>query len=197
MYKNFRTAALVIAFAVTLFLQNAVAQESTFELDSAKSRVEYTVSTTLHTVHGTFQVKSGIVHFNPSTGVASGLVLVDATSGDSGNESRDKKMHKEVLESAKFSEISFVPTRVTGTLAGDSSTLQVEGTFRLHGSDHPIKASIPVQVNGNQLTADCKFVVPYVAWGLKNPGNFVLHVSDKVEVTVVASGHLTQAVAQR
>jgi polyisoprenoid-binding protein YceI len=129
--------------------------------------------------------------------VASGLVLVDATSGDSGNESRDKKMHKEVLESAKFSEISFVPTRVTGTLAGDSSTLQVEGTFRLHGSDHPIKASIPVQVNGNQLTADCKFVVPYVAWGLKNPGNFVLHVSDKVDVTVVASGHLTQAVAQR
>jgi len=106
-------------------------------------------------------------------------------------------MHKQVLESAKFPDISFVPTKVTGTIAGDSSTIQVEGTFRLHGSDHPIKASIPIEVHGNQLTANCTFVVPYVEWGLKNPGNFVLHVSDKVDVTVVASGHLTQSVAQR
>jgi len=197
MHKKLRIAALVIGFAVSLWVPLVVAQDNTFELDPAKSRVEYTVSTTLHNVHGTFQVKSGTVHFNPSTGVASGLVLVDATSGDSGNESRDKKMHKEILESQKFSEMSFVPTKVTGAIAGDSSTLEIEGTFRLHGSDHSIKASIPVQVNGNLLTADCKFVVPYVEWGLKNPGNFLLHVSDKVDVSVVASGHLTQAVAQR
>jgi len=197
MHKNFRVAALWLGIAVLLCTGRVVAQESTFELDPAKSRVEYSVSSTLHTVHGTFQVKSGTVHFNPSTGAASGLVLVDATSGDSGNDSRDKKMHKQVLESAKFPDISFVPTKVTGTIAGDSSTIQVEGTFRLHGSDHPIKASIPIEVHGNQLTANCTFAVPYVEWGLKNPGNFVLHVSDKVDVTVVASGHLTQSVAQR
>src|SRR5438067_9967408 len=184
MHKNLRNAALVIGFAVSLCVAQLVAQENTFELDPAQSRVEYTVSTTLHTVHANFQMSSGTVHFNPTTGVASGLVLVDATSGDSGNESRDKKMHKEVLESAKFSEISFVPTKVTGAIAGESSTLHIEGTFRLHGSDHPIKASIPVQVKGNQLTANCEFAVPYVAWGLKNPGNLLLHVSDKVDVTV-------------
>ncbi|HZQ71215.1 MAG TPA: YceI family protein [Terriglobales bacterium] len=176
---------------------HVVAQESTFELDPAKSQIEYSVSSTLHTVYGKFQIKSGTVHFNPGTGVASGLILVDATSGNSGNEGRDRKMHKEVLESDKFPDITFIPTKVTGQVSpeGDSS-VQVEGTFRLHGSDHPISVAIPLHVNQGLVTANYRVVVPYVAWGLKNPSNFFLRVSDKVDVNVVAVGHLTQSVAQ-
>ena len=44
----------------------------------------------------------GSLQVDPATGKASGEIVVDATSGKSDNDGRDKKMHKDVLESAKF-----------------------------------------------------------------------------------------------
>jgi polyisoprenoid-binding protein YceI len=198
MHKKLKMSALLVGLAITVVWQQALAQESTFELDPAKTQIEFVLPTTLHTVHGTFHVKSGTVHFNPSTGAASGLVLVDATSGESGSEGRDRRMHKDILESDKFPEITFVPTKVVGQLAAQGdSTLQIEGTFRLHGSDHPLNVAIPVHISDGAVSANYHFVVPYVEWGLKNPSKFMLRVNDKVDFNVEATGHLTQAVAAR
>jgi len=55
---------------------------------------------------------------------------------------------------------------------------------------------LPVRVNGNNLEAQTHILIPYVAWGLKNPSSFVLHVNDKVEITVTAAGHLRPAHSQ-
>ena len=93
----------------------ALAQETVFQLDPAKTEVAFTLTDPLHTVHGTFKLKSGTIRFNPTTGEAGGKVVVDATSGASGNGSRDRKMHKEVLESPKYSEITLTPVRFKGT----------------------------------------------------------------------------------
>ena len=71
----------------------------TLELDPANTKVEFTLPDVLHTVHGTFAMKSGLIHFNPSSGSASGFVLVDVKSGQSGNSTRDRKMHKDILQS--------------------------------------------------------------------------------------------------
>ena len=165
------------------------AQEMTLELDPANSRIEFTVAATLHTVHGTFALKHGTVHFNPSNGAASGLVVVDATSGDSGNSGRDHKMHAEILESQRYPEITFTPTKMSGRfeLQGDSD-VRVEGILRLHGGDHVITLTLPVQTKENRLSARTHIVIPYVEWGLKNPSTFLLHVSDKVEVDVTGVG---------
>jgi polyisoprenoid-binding protein YceI len=172
------------------------AQEMTVELDPAKTRIEFTLGANLHSVHGTFTLKSGTIQFNPSTGSASGMVVVNATTGDSGNQGRDRKMHKEILESERYPEITFAPSKVSGKLEleGDS-TVQVDGTFRLHGAEHPVTLTLPVQAKGDSLTARTHMVVPYVAWGLKNPSTFLLRVSDKVEVDITAVGRvlLTQA----
>jgi hypothetical protein len=35
-----------------------------------------------------------------------------------------------------------------------------------------------------------KFIVPYVQWGMKDPSNFLLKVSDKVELDLTAFGHI-------
>ena len=173
------------------------AQEMTLDLDPASTKINFTLDATLHTVHGSFKLKSGAIHFNPTTGAASGQIVVDATSGDSGNDGRDRKMHKVVLESAKYPNITFTPTKVTAALLPDGdSTVQVEGTFQLHGTDHPIKASVPVHVHESTLQARTSFVVPYASWGLKNPSTFVLHVSDKVDIEIIASGRLTPSGAQ-
>lgn len=169
------------------------AQEMTLDVDPAASSIHFSLSASLHTVHGSFQVKSGSIHFDPATGAASGVITADATSGDTGNKSRDHKMHTQVIESQKYPEIAFTPSKVSGSVAMQgNSTVQVEGTFRLHGDDHPMVLTVPVQISGNTVTASTRFIIPYVAWGLKNPSTFLLHVSDKVEVEVTVMGHINK-----
>jgi len=38
-----------------------------------------------------------------------------------------------------------------------------------------------------------KFIIPFVEWGMQNPSNFLLKVSDKVEIDFVAIGHVSGA----
>ncbi len=81
--------------------------------------------------------KHGDIRYDPATGKASGEIVFDATSGKTGNDCRDKKMHKDVIESGRFSEIAFRPDRADGTLAASGdSTLQVHGMFSIHGAEH-------------------------------------------------------------
>ena len=96
-----RFALLTAACAVL------IAQSTSVELDPAKSEVEYRVATTLHTVHGTFQLKRGSMQFDEATGKASGELVVDAASGSSGGGARDKRMNKEILETDHYPEIVF------------------------------------------------------------------------------------------
>jgi polyisoprenoid-binding protein YceI len=167
------------------------AQEMTLELDPANTRIDFTLAATLHTVHGSFALKSGTIHFNPQTGSASGLVLVDATSASSGSDGRDHKMHKDVLESQRYPEISFTPTKFSGKFEGQGeSNVSIEGVFRLHGAEHPIVLILPAQATGNTVSAKVHVVIPYVAWGLKNPSTFLLHVGDTVEVDITSTGRL-------
>ncbi len=185
-------AMMLLSAILSAVTVNLHAQEMTFQLDPAGTKVEISLGASLHTVHGAFQTKSGTIHFNPSTGAASGLVVVDATSGDTGNDGRDRKMHREILRSQQYPEVTFTPSRVVGTLPSQGgSTVQVEGVLRLLGQDHPIVVSVPVQTSADTVTANTQFVVPYIAWGLKNPSTFLLRVSDKVTVHVTATGRLT------
>jgi len=63
-----RAAAFsLLAFAVAM-VPGTRAQETVVTLDPAQTKVEITVDSTLHLVHGTFQLKRGTIHFDPATG---------------------------------------------------------------------------------------------------------------------------------
>jgi polyisoprenoid-binding protein YceI len=172
-------------------------QELTLELDPAQTAISFTLGDVLHTVHGSFKLKSGIIRFNPATGAADGLVVVDVTSGDTGSKGRDRKMHKEILESAKYPEATFMPTKVSGPSAlSDKQTFQVSGIFNLHGTDHSVTLTFPITLNGTLLATRTHMVIPYVAWGLKNPSTFILRVSDKSDLDIDATGLLLQTSAR-
>jgi len=167
----------------------AQSQELRFQFDPSKTTIAFTLGDVLHTVHGSFQLKSGDVEYKVATKAVSGNLIVDATSGQSGNHSRDHKMHKEILESVRYPVISFRPDRVDGNVASlGSSTIQVHGIFSIHGSDHELTMPVKVEVFPDHWTADSHFTVPYVKWGMKNPSTFVLRVSESVEIDVHASG---------
>jgi len=199
-----RVAILWVAGVCALALGPGLrAQEAVFNLDPATAKVEFTLSATMHTVHGTFKLKSGVIRFDPATGKASGAVIVDATSGDTDNSSRDRKMHADILESAKFPEITFTPAQVSGapdlkSISQSSpkpgSQVQVSGVFRLHGQDHPMILTFSLQPGAQgSLEASTQFVVPYIQWGLKSPNTFFLHVGDTIDVDVHATARPASA----
>ena len=178
------TAAVLCAAAAPV-----LSQEIVLELDPARSTVQFKLDATLHTVHGGFKLRRGTVRFDPSTGKISGEVVVDAASGESGNEGRDRRMHRSVLESARYPEITFTPDRVEGTVAPQGvSEVRVHGVFRIHGAAHDVTLPVRVELGNGLATLFTHFTIPYVKWGMKNPSSLLLRVSDRVELDVTACG---------
>jgi len=191
LFRSARFSGLAAAIVVVGLALPLRAQQETFEVDPAQSKVEFTLGDILHTVHGTFRLKPGRIGFNKGTGVASGELVVDANSGDSGNGTRDRKMKKEILETQKYPDITFTPRMIKGkVLAQGASQIAVDGILTLHGDAHPMTLAIQVNGGSGSTSADTAFVVPYVKWGLKNPSTLFLRVNDHVEITVHAVGRL-------
>lgn len=162
-----------------------------FSVDPARSTSHWTLDTTLHLVHGTFAVKRGEVTIDPVTGNASGEIVVDATSGKTDNDSRDKKMHQEILETPRFPEIVFHVSRVEGlTIPPGKSQLKLNGAFTIHGASHDLVVPADIEFAGDQWKGTATFVVPYITWGIKNPSNFLLKASPTVDVTLELAGSM-------
>ena len=193
-HRHCLTASIVV-LALQLTVP-AFAQQRALELDPARTTVHFTLKTSLHTVHGTFRLKSGKMSFDPPAGKLSGMLVVDATSGESGNGGRDSKMHREILESQRYQEITFTPAGVQGHVETQGySQAQVTGMFRLHGDDHEMTIPVDVRISGSELTLDANFSIPYIGWGLKNPSTFILRASDTVQLSVHAVGEWKQDAA--
>jgi polyisoprenoid-binding protein YceI len=100
-------------------------------------------------------------------------------------------MDKDILETQRYPTIEFLPKHVIGQVApAGASQVRVEGTFRLHGSDHDLTLTLPIQVSDKQLSASTHFEVPYEAWGLKNPSTLFLRVNNKVQIDITTVGTL-------
>jgi polyisoprenoid-binding protein YceI len=177
--------------SITFTSTPASAQATDFKLDPMKTTVKFTLDALLHKVDGTFQLEPSTLQLDLTTGQASGEISVNAKSGATGNAMRDRKMHKDVLESDQFPGIEFRPDRINGTVAHTGrSSVMVHGMFRIHGVDREISVPAVVEITEDSWTATIHFTVPYVKWGMKNPSNLFLHVADTVEIDLNAAGNL-------
>lgn len=168
------------------------AAERTVTLDPAKTKISFSLGAVMHTVHGTVELESGEVRFDPETGAASGRVVVDARSADTGNKGRDADMHAKVLESGKYPDFVLEPARIQGRLApSGTSKVTLHGKLSIHGAAHEVAWPAEVTVEGGTVRVKASFTVPYVAWGMKDPSGFVLRVAKEVPVTVEAVGKLS------
>jgi len=183
------TSLAYSAAIVILFCLSAAAQESVLHCDAAQTKASIALQGNLHTVHGTFVFKRGELHFDPTSNAISGEIVFDATSGHTDNDSRDKKMNKDVLESQRYPEMTFKPSHVDGKVAAQgTSTVQVKGMFGIHGSEHEITVPADVKFEGDRWSASVHFPVPYAQWGMKNPSFLFFKVEDSVEVELKAGG---------
>jgi polyisoprenoid-binding protein YceI len=191
--RGIANGSRLLAF-LSLTIFSAAAQPSNLQLDPAHTSVKFTLGDVLHTVHGTFQLKHGALQFDPSSGKVSGEIVVDAKSGESGSGMRDRKMHREVLESEKYSEISFRPDRVEGAVASTGKfSVNVHGMFGIHGVDREITVPAEVEMAADHWTATVHFTVPYEKWGMKNPSTLFLRVNDSVEIDLTTAGSVVQS----
>ncbi len=182
-------AAVVVA---AMFAQPALAQHQTLTVSPDASQVKMTLKTNHEIVNGTFHVQSGSIQFDRSTPKLSGSVVIAANSGKTGNDSRDKKMDKDILEVDQYTTVSFAPKTYTGTIApsGDS-TIQVSGVFTMLGTPHDLTIPMLVHLEGSKAVAKANFVIPYVQWGLKNPSFLVWKAENDVAIDLNLAGDLT------
>ncbi len=185
-------ASVLAAAAQDAALQSPAAQGSTLQLDPKQTSVMFTLGDVLHTVHGTFQLKHGALQLEAASGKLSGEIMVDAKSGESGSGMRDRKMHKEVLESDRYPEIAFRPDKIDGSVARQGkSSVKVHGMFTIHGVNREITVPAEVEMSADHWTAAVHFTVPYEKWGMKNPSTLFLRVNNSVEIDLVAAGSIT------
>jgi polyisoprenoid-binding protein YceI len=197
--KGFKTTSIAVVSVVLLallvvFSGRSEAQTTptvTIHLDPDTSTVRWTLKSFVKNAHGTFKLKGGDVVANPKTGVAQGEILIDATSGSSGDSRRDAKWQREVLDSGTFPAIIFHPTQMEGLKAGDG-TQQVKaiGTMTLHGQDHPVELMLTVVTRGSDVNVTTHYVIPYVQWGLRDASAGLIHYDKQVAVDIEAKGQL-------
>ncbi|HEX3107627.1 MAG TPA: YceI family protein [Thermoanaerobaculia bacterium] len=189
--RQFALSLIGLLAAVTLAPRARAAQNVRIDFDPQKTRIEFALADFMPDVHGVFRLRSGSIQFDRQSGSASGSLIVDASSGDSGVGSRDSKMKRDILEAARFPDIVFLPKNVIGSVPeSGSATIQVQGVFRIHGTDHQVTLPVSLTVNGSAFELTTKFAVPYVAWGMKDPSAFILRVGKEVGITINAAGQV-------
>jgi polyisoprenoid-binding protein YceI len=187
--RRFLVAVVLLAIATVA----AAAQSVAFQLDPQRTTVKFTLGDVLHTVVGNFRLKRGALNLDPASGKLTGEIVVDARSGATGSGLPDRKMHREVLESERYPEITFHPDRVEGTvLLQGKSSVRVHGIINIHGAEHELTAPAAVEMFPDHWTAMLHFAVPYAKWGMKNPSNFFLKVSESVDIDLTTAGTVTR-----
>ena len=184
---------VVWLLAVLSFPLPLAAETLTFELDPAATSVQLTFGATLHTVNGSLKAESGTVQVDSETGKASGWIVLDATSAETGNPRRDHKMHEKILESRRYPDIVFSVERISGALQrAGRSEVQLHGGLEMHGTSRPIALPATVLVEGDRVRATAYLTVPYLEWGLKDPSFFILRVAKEVRLVIKAAGRLSR-----
>jgi len=158
------------------------------ELVPDKTQIHFELGATLHSVEGTLHLVRGSLHFDTTSGRADGSIEIDARSADTGIARRDRTLHTEVLESERYPEILFTAERIElSRSAPERGEVVLSGRVKLHGDEHPLSIPAHLERVDDDIRVTSTFKVPYVAWGLRDVSNFVLHVDDEVVVHVDAA----------
>ncbi len=182
------TLALLIAIVPA---RTAVAEAIALDLDPGQTSVDFTLGAFLHTVHGSFKLKSGALRIDSATGSAQGEIDIDLTTGVTGIGARDGVMRGSVLETARYPDAVFTADSVTGRLNADgASALDIHGRLAIHGAAHDVTLHVTTMSSGTQVNAATRFTIPYAQWGMKNPSTLFLRVDDHVDVNVRALAHI-------
>jgi polyisoprenoid-binding protein YceI len=179
-------AALIGIFATGGALGAA---ERSLRLDPATTTIRFRVKARAHQVLGSMPLVSGELRFDPETGAAGGEIVMDPGRAETGVQMRDRTMREEVFEVERYPLMVFRPQRVAGEVPDEGlGRVQLEGVLEIHGGEHALMLPVALEATAEGIRASTTFSIPYVEWGMRNPGNAMLRVSDTVEVKIETTG---------
>ena len=112
----------------------------------------------MHSVHGSAALVAGSLGLNTESGAMTGAVTVDATTAETGNKKRDKKMHGKVLLTADHPEIVLRTSHLEGELARQgASDVTLHGEIEILGQSHQIDIPSHIEIDGGNFTATFEF----------------------------------------
>ena len=188
-----RTVLALWVLASSWPASSARAAEQTLALDPAATTIAFALGATLHTVEGSVRLSSGEIRFDLVTGVASGEIDVDARSATTGNESRDRNMHRDVLESEKYPRIAFRAEQVRVVHRDPAgAVVELAGQLDLHGQARPWTLPAKLAFQGDRVSIEANFRVPYVDWGMQDYSSFILRVDRFVAVRVASAARISE-----
>lgn len=163
-----------------------------FELDPKKTSITFGFGATLHSVQGFLSVREGRIELAPDGG-ATGEIVIDMKSAQTGISRRDRKMHGKILETDRYPDAIFTIDRMDGHVNRvGASEIQLHGTLEIHGSTHRVSVPARLKSDGSAVSGNATLSIPYVEWGFDDPSFFVLRVDKIVEVNIKVSGTLVE-----
>ena len=180
-----RELVAAVALAAALAApQPSRGESGTLALTPDKTQVHFELDATLHTVEGSLRMlRPATLEFDAASGKATGEVVLDARSAETGNSRRDNTLKDEVLECERYPEIVFTSERIELTRTSpDRGDLVLTGRVRIHGDEHPLRIPAHLERDGDAVHITALFRVPYVEWGMTDVSNLVLRVGKDVAV---------------
>jgi polyisoprenoid-binding protein YceI len=183
--------ALALAAVLSLHAEPAsVTAPGRYVIDAAHSTIAWELPATLHTVHGKVPELSGFVDIveDASGGrAARGRVAVQAAAMTTGNDSRDRKMRDETLETSKYPEIVFDLHSVAVDWArirpGETASARIQGDLSVHGKTLPIAVPVRVEISEGGVLVSGAFDLPWKAFGVKDPSFTFVTVREPMRVS--------------
>jgi len=182
-FRAFLTRALIAlagAFALIVIETDAAgAATLRFKIDADRSTVSVSVAEPAAFIRGsatgTFRIIDGAVSGDPAniSGTAKVRILIDASSYNSGNSSRDRSVTEKSLEADKFPTIGFESNSVVGIVMTNprEGTAIVTGFLTLHGEAHAMTMSVHATLSPDGVFAgDGEVKFNYEDFGVKVPG---------------------------
>ena len=181
------------------------------EPDDQKTEIKATVAGPLGllrdhpTATGSFQLIKGEIDGDPDN-VTTGHVklVINATTYDSGNDTRDRAVISSALETAKYQVIIFESTGLEDVqieVPGVSGSATIVGNLTLHGTTRVMRVPVRVSMTTDgEFSAGGEITFRYTDFGVKVPRLlFALPASDQVTVAfrVVAQRPGTGAAHQQ
>ncbi len=136
-----------------------------------------------------FRIESGEIDGDPGHLATTShvKVVIDPTTYDSGNDTRDRHVLHSVLETAKYSPITFESTRIEDiqvVAPGAMGSATVVGNLTLHGTTRELRVpvNLPMSPQG-EFGAIGEVTFNYTDYGIEVPTLLFVPAGDEVTVS--------------
>jgi polyisoprenoid-binding protein YceI len=140
-------------------------------------------TSTLHDFRGWTKSVSGWIEFEPGRidPTARAAFVVDARTLDTGDKDRDRAMHDEHLESARYPEMKFTLSEFH---SGADGSCTIQGTLEIHGRSRSVEmAGIFLVRPDGLLHVKGKVVAKMSDFGITPPSKvLVIRTADEINV---------------